>query len=134
MRYSESYTITPDMPQGYIEVITERAEQDIAKALLSRLEFGQWYAVKMEHHTEHEGGIYRGVVSLHIDKARTERASHTGRSILAARAYYLAEVEELCRILAGRNEEIKTGRKMPVSRPFRALVCTVHICYNYYAD
>ena len=51
---------------------------------------------------------------------------HTGRSG--------TEVEGLCRILAGRNEEIKTGRKMPVSRPFRALVCTVHICYNYYAD
>lgn len=73
MRYSGSYTITPDMPQGYIEDTAKRAEQDIVKALLSQLEFGQWYAVKMEHHTEHEGGVYRGVVSLHIDKARTER-------------------------------------------------------------
>ena len=35
---------------------------------------------------------------------------------------------------SGTRQRIKTGQKMPVSRPFRALVCTVHICYNYYAD
>lgn len=34
MRYSGSYTITPDMPQGYIEDTAKRAEQDIVKALL----------------------------------------------------------------------------------------------------
>lgn len=48
MRYGNDYQYAPDMPEGHIKHIAERAERNLLDNVLSRMEHGKHYVIRIE--------------------------------------------------------------------------------------